>query len=679
MHLESLELFGFKSFAERTKLNFLPPTEGSHGITAVVGPNGSGKSNVADAIRWVLGEQSLKLLRGKKAEDVIFSGSEKRGRSGFAEVTLRLNNEDNQLPVDWSEVAITRRVYRDGESEYLINKAKVRLADVQLLLAQAQIGSRSYAVIGQGLADAILSATPEERKDFFDEAAGVKHHQIKRQQSANKLATSRENLLQAELLINEIEPRLRSLARQVDRLNTRATAEQELLATKTTYYSHQWQTISAELTARQSALNKATTDYKELEASANSARQQLADLQKQSTNPKDDTWQQLQKNYQNLIEERSVLERQLFQLQSKLEVAKEVRKQTTNPPLPLSKIIEGVKTIAAGQSAAIATLSGATNLEEAQSTIPQFAATNAATTNLATQLERPAVETVSVLQPEADPKLLGDITAFTQSVDLINSKITQTKTDLANRATQEQASKNAFFDIQRQLESQLNACHIAERLQTETRIELARVETRRDAVATEIKAELPTIELSALPLFPSSAPTSTEPLENITAKISKLKYQLELIGGIDPEVIKEHTEIKSRYDFLSTQITDLRQAIEDLEKVIAELDTTIAAISAASFRELNKNFSRFFHHLFNGGKAELKEIHPEINEDQNQDGSAFSALPLFRSQRHRHPRLPTRQKNHQHRHALRRRTRHDRRRSPLSHHGHQPLPLRRPR
>src|SRR3989338_3718408 len=180
MYLEKLEIQGFKSFANKTVLTF--STGKKVGISSIVGPNGSGKSNIADSVRWVLGEQSLKLLRGKKSQDVIFSGSSKKTRLGFAQVSLFLNNEDKKAPIDYSQVVVSRRVYRDGTSEYQINNANVRLADIQLLLAQANFGHRTYSVIGQGMIDAILTSSPNERKEFFDEATGVKKYQIKREQ-----------------------------------------------------------------------------------------------------------------------------------------------------------------------------------------------------------------------------------------------------------------------------------------------------------------------------------------------------------------------------------------------------------------------------------------------------------------------------------------------------------------
>src|SRR3989338_4980402 len=192
MHLEKIEIQGFKSFAERTILEFLKPRQKRHSITMIVGPNGSGKSNVADAIKWVLGEQSMKIIRGKKSADVIFAGSQAKARLGFAEVSLYLNNEDKTVDIDFSELVITRRVYRDGQSEYLINKNQVRLFDVLMLLAKANFGQRSYSIIGQGQIDAVIMATPTERKEFFDEAVGIRKFKIKKNKALNKLERSED-------------------------------------------------------------------------------------------------------------------------------------------------------------------------------------------------------------------------------------------------------------------------------------------------------------------------------------------------------------------------------------------------------------------------------------------------------------------------------------------------------
>jgi len=173
VYLQKLEIQGFKSFANPTQLVF------NRELTSIVGPNGSGKSNVADAVRWVLGEQSIKLLRGKKSDDVIFAGSDKKSRLSFAQVDMYLDNSDHQAPIDYDQIVITRKIYRDGESEYLLNNTKVRLSDIQILLAKSRIGQKSYSVIGQGTVDHLLTLSAQERKDFFDEATGVKQYQMK--------------------------------------------------------------------------------------------------------------------------------------------------------------------------------------------------------------------------------------------------------------------------------------------------------------------------------------------------------------------------------------------------------------------------------------------------------------------------------------------------------------------
>lgn len=231
MYLERLQIQGFKSFARPAELVF------NRELTSIVGPNGSGKSNIADAVRWVLGEQSSKALRGKKAEDVIFAGSDQRARLGLAQVDLYLNNIDQQAEVDYEQIIVTRKINRSGESEYLLNNNKVRLWDLQLLLAKAHFGQKTYSVIGQGMIDAILTSSSSERKEFFDEATGVKQFQIKKEQSINKLEQAKENLLQTGQILLELEPRLRSLTRQVKRLERREKLETELREMQTDYYS----------------------------------------------------------------------------------------------------------------------------------------------------------------------------------------------------------------------------------------------------------------------------------------------------------------------------------------------------------------------------------------------------------------------------------------------------------
>lgn len=199
MYLKKIELEGFKSFADKTVLEFMS------GITTVIGPNGSGKSNIADAIRWVLGEQSMKSLRGSKTEDVIFAGTQNRKSLGFAEVSIVMDNSDQKLPIEYNEVIVTRRLYRSGESGYFINKTPCRLKDVLELFMDTGIGKDGYSIVGQGKIDEILSNKSEERRHVFEEAAGIVKYRVRKQESEKKMEQSKLNLLRINDIISEIE------------------------------------------------------------------------------------------------------------------------------------------------------------------------------------------------------------------------------------------------------------------------------------------------------------------------------------------------------------------------------------------------------------------------------------------------------------------------------------------
>ena len=211
MYLKRLDLQGFKSFPEKVKLEFNP------GVTAVVGPNGSGKSNVSDAVRWVLGEQRARSLRGDKMEDIIFAGTENRKPLGFAEVSILLDNQDGRLPLVYSEVQVTRRVFRSGESEYRINGTACRLKDIQELFMDTGVGREGYSIIGQGRIDEILSAKGEERRRIFEEAAGIVKYKTRKNEAVNKLEKEQQNLLRVDDIISELEVQVEPLEKQSEK------------------------------------------------------------------------------------------------------------------------------------------------------------------------------------------------------------------------------------------------------------------------------------------------------------------------------------------------------------------------------------------------------------------------------------------------------------------------------
>lgn len=272
MYLKRLSIQGFKSFANRTSFDY------GRGVTAVVGPNGSGKSNVSDAIRWVLGEQSTRLLRAKRQEDVIFAGTGSRAPVGMAEVILTLDNEEHWLPLDFAEVEIGRRVYRSGESEYLLNGRRVRLRDILDLLMKGDVGQNSYSIMGQGLVDEVLSMSPDDRRSFLDEAADVKRFRMKVKEAQDRLSANRENTDRIALIVREIEPRLTQLSRQAERAADHRRLSAELAELLLTSYGHRWAEAQNALVRARAALDQRAAEDLAAGGSVEQLREQIRTL-----------------------------------------------------------------------------------------------------------------------------------------------------------------------------------------------------------------------------------------------------------------------------------------------------------------------------------------------------------------------------------------------------------------
>lgn len=329
MYLEKLVISGFKSFANRNELIFPGNLNKNNkrGITAIVGPNGSGKSNIADAVRWVLGEQSNKTLRGKKGEDIIFAGSDKKSRLSLAEVSLFLKNETDQevseeSPFKYDKLIITRKLSRNGDSEYLINNNKVRLLDIQLLLAKANIGQKTYSVIGQGMVENFLNTSTSERKEFFDEATGVKPWQIKREASLNKLERSYNNLNQADMLLSEIKPRLNSLTRQVEKLKKKEKLDSELKSKQTHYYGLIYQQITEQLNSLQLDIGQ---KKQERQTIAKQLEKISLDIDNFKNNLSDEKLEVHKKELSDREKEKSLFSNKLANLQAEISVSLEAK------------------------------------------------------------------------------------------------------------------------------------------------------------------------------------------------------------------------------------------------------------------------------------------------------------------------------------------------------------------
>jgi chromosome segregation protein len=292
MVLKKLTLQGYKTFASRTSFLF------DEGITAIVGPNGSGKSNIADALRWVLGEQSYTTLRGKRTIDMIFAGSQTRSRAGMAQATLTLDNSNQWLPIDFTEVEISRRAYRSGENEYVLNGQKVRLKDIMDLLATSGLSQRTYTMIGQGLIDRALSLRADERRALFEEAAGINHYKTRRAETLRRLKETQHNLDRVRDILAEIKPRLNSLKRQATRARNYDQINQDLRHLLRIWYGYKWDQTRADMRLARKAATEAEEKWKEsrrtllvqqqnmdeLQKKINRAQQRLSALQEQREN-----------------------------------------------------------------------------------------------------------------------------------------------------------------------------------------------------------------------------------------------------------------------------------------------------------------------------------------------------------------------------------------------------------
>lgn len=351
-----LDLQGYKTFAKETNLVF--PSR----ITAIVGPNGSGKSNVADSIRWVLGEQSYSLLRAKRTEDMIYSGSDNRARAGMAAVSIKFDNQDKWLPIDYSEVVLTRRAYRDGKNEYLINNQRVRLRDFNELLGKTGLSDRTYTIIGQGLVDSALSIRPDERSKLFEEAAGIGLYQSRKEEAIHRLETTERNLERALDIIAEIKPRVRSLEKQAAKVGEYKTVQDALKQSLREWYGYHWFKALKEVNQTQLLLNAAELERQSTrksldkeQAEVNSLRSEIESQRVKVNTLMNDLRElrdQLQRDNQNLAildERKSAAEKARLQVENDLvnleEVIRAGEQTSLSRKLDESKVREELDTV----------------------------------------------------------------------------------------------------------------------------------------------------------------------------------------------------------------------------------------------------------------------------------------------------------------------------------------------
>jgi chromosome segregation protein len=608
MYLKRLEISGFKSFANKTVLDF------PHNVTSVVGPNGSGKSNVADAIKWVLGEQSMKSLRGKKSEDIIFNGSDKKAKMSAATASLIFDNRDRKMPLDADEVSITRKLFRNGESEYLINKDKVRLVDIIDLLARSGISQRGYCVINQGMADSILVASPAERMVIFEEATGVRKFQIKKEQTIKKLESTKKNLDRVTELLIEIEPHLNLLKRQASKAEKRGEVEEELKREQRSFYDHVW----LDLIQKNSGYKKDEQTLKtQIERNSQEIERIKKELSENSTDNEsyNKDFEQLQKKSNALQQELNNFQKEISIVEGRIEIEKEKMEKAKRPefkPINLGYVKEKIGKIIESYDLFAKKISEIKEISELESVKKETSVVRADIDALFSEIKEGRV----CLKGEEsfDDSGLRNFEKEREEIVLKAEKIRAdyeaVRAQVSELNRSEQEKRQAFFRLERELQSKQEEINRFKDNLNNINIEVAKFEVRKEDIMSEIKTE-----------FGESAPLLEKIRNNeiieikeeqgyfnrdgAELKIRRLKNQLEQIGGIDPLIMDEYKETQERYEFLSSQSKDLAEASESLRKVIAELDEKFEKMFKLSFKSINDEFDRYFKIIFGGGKAGL--------------------------------------------------------------------------
>ncbi|HHH12422.1 MAG TPA: hypothetical protein ENJ77_00945 [Candidatus Moranbacteria bacterium] len=630
MHLRKIEIIGFKSFANKTALTFTR-ADGSHAaVTAVVGPNGSGKSNVSDALRWVMGEQSMKGLRAGKGRDIIFAGSTGKSRLNSATVTLYLDNPRREADMDFAQISLSRTVYRDGSGEYRLNDAKVRLADITDLLAKVGMGKGSFAVINQGMTDAFLTASPTELRSVIEDAAGVKVYRLRRNRALRKLARTIENLRKVDALLAELEPQLRVLKRQADRAAAAEEVAEEFRRKQKILYAHRcrlFQRRQAEDLRRREEIDKSV---REKEAQVNALAEEISaraaeavagggDREEKSLEQKTE----LEKRLRALAEEEALCRGRLELEKEKL--AEEIAALKTRQPVNgayVRKVLEKIisflekETAESGRDFSARALIDRLKKElielcenVKQGTVKvDISARREELTRRCEERSARWRRRLEALRPERE-KLLAELSRIDKF--------------LLSRAAEERKEREKFFAQEEKLRRARAELDELRRRQSEIAVALARTQVREEDLAAAIREDLDLSleELRADPLW--DHPVEDE--EKLAREVARLRAKHEAAGALDPLVIEEYRQTQERYDFLSGEARDLRLAEADLRRVAAEMEKKITAAFERTFGQINKLFDHYFRTVFGGGRARLKKIDLASEKDAADEESGAEA------------------------------------------------------
>ena len=569
MFLKRLELQGFKSFADKTVLDF------SSGIAAVVGPNGSGKSNITDAIRWLLGEREARNLRGGKVEDLIFAGTEKRPRLGLAQATLYFDNSSGFFPVEFKEVSISRRIGRDGKSEVLLNKSEVRLKDIIDFFAKSRMGHSGFTIVGQGDSDLFIRATPLERREMIEEILGLKEYQLKKAEAKRRLTNASINLDKASALLEELKPHLRLLKRQVSRYAEREELARELKELEGNFYGAKIKTLEDESAAVDPKIEALTKETNDRELAVKDAEEKLEAVKKSEPEANAEI-QKIQSHKKIFLEKRAVFQKELGRIEAKLEIA-----ATPNEiqSAELKRTLEEVKKLAAElfeERSAEALRNG---IRRIVALIDKAFGENKLPDSAGINKER--------------EKLLSDLKALDRESD----ELSRRESGLTKSLQEFNEDFRKAFVV---LESERGKLS---KLQSDKQRLLFEKE-RVDLQFGDLERQLSDIgrTLKDFSGWVGAAPENTDAA---TRRMFRLRSELAGIGEVDEALVKEAKETEERYNFLAQQSSDLEKAVADLRALTKELENKIHHDFLSAMKQINGEFTKLVRLMFGGGKASL--------------------------------------------------------------------------
>lgn len=621
MHLKRLELNGFKSFAQKSEFVFDVP------IIAIVGPNGSGKSNVVEAIRFVLGEQSVKSMRGKTGSDLIFKGSRDLAKMSRASVTIVFDNRDRvfhiqetnnqEISVDFDEIVITREVYADGANTYLINGNEVRMKDVHELIASVNIGSSGHHIISQGEADRYLNAGVKDRRIFIEEALGLKMYQYRIKESERKLQKSLENIRESELLRRELAPHLRFLKRQVEQIEKAKTLRVELQEQYKEYLAREdflIQKISERIENEHTSLRGGYEKVQSFLDSYVVAPELKSDEEKEIEN--------IQKELGSLDQVLTTLRHEQGRIEGMLDVLDSHRPHHKNSEDELVSFNEIKKTLKEVISK-LEMLSFEnenllkTSLHEITDTLKTVIHLPTKNTNV---IEPSVQEEIETLR-EQKQALELEIEKREEEHRIQSERKNSLYQKQVEKDQQQREQERTYYEYKAQ-KKELDGKQAL--LQSQDEALRYRIQKREEEIE-EAKVLLGISELH----YSSEILTNKESIneqnqEQLRRNIERIKIRIEDIGGgSGTEVITEYNETRERDEFLEKEIVDIQSSVNSLELIISELRETLRKEFEQGIGKINKEFHHFFILMFGGGKARLETVQIHQRKKNNENEESF--------------------------------------------------------